>query len=101
MAFHRIGTIQQLPPGSVMEAAVGEQTFAVCNVGGELHALEGVCPHRGGPLGQGAIHDNLLVCPWHAWQYDCFTGANSFDPDLKLAKFPVTLEGDEIFLDVP
>ena len=37
-----------------MEAEVGGEPFAICNAGGELFALAGVCPHAGGPLGQGA-----------------------------------------------
>ena len=54
-----------------MEALVGDGTYAVCNAGGEIHALDGICPHAGGPLGQGALHGTTLVCPWHAWEFDC------------------------------
>jgi nitrite reductase (NADH) small subunit len=84
-----------------MEAEAGGNVYAVCNVGGELHALDGVCPHSSGPLGHGALHGHTLVCPWHAWEYDCRTGANDMDEDLKLAKFPVKVEGDDILIDVP
>ncbi len=91
----------QLPPGSIMEAEVGGNTYAICNASGELHALEGICPHAGGPLGQGALHGHTLVCPWHAWEYDCRTGANDFDPDLTIATFPIQIAGDDILIDVP
>lgn len=83
-----------------MEAHVRGNAYAICNVNGELHAVEGVCPHAGGPLGQGALHDNMLVCPWHAWEYDCRTGENDFDPGIKLATYPVKTAGDDILLDV-
>ena len=63
MAFTRAGAIQSLPPGSVMEATVEGRLVAVCNVGGELHAIDGICAHHGGPLGQGALHETTLVCP--------------------------------------
>ena len=101
MPLVRVGSVSALAPGSVMEAVVGGKRIAVCNVGGELHALDGVCPHRSGPLGQGALHANMLVCPWHAWEYDCRTGENDFDQDVKLDKFPVTVEGGDIYIDVP
>ncbi len=101
MAFVKVTTVSELPPGSVMEAHVGENTFAVCNVEGELHALDGICPHAGGPLGEGALHGNTLVCPWHAWEYDCRTGVNDFDPDVSVAKFPVKIEGGDVLIDVP
>lgn len=83
-----------------MEATIGGRPVAVCNVGGELHALDGVCPHKGGPLGQGALHDRTLVCPWHAWEYDCVTGQNDFNPAIQLRKFAVKREGDDILVDL-
>ena len=73
-----------------MEALVGEDTYAICNAGGEVYALDGICPHAGGPLGQGALHGTTLVCPWHAWEFDCRSG-----------EVPVKIEGGAIFIDVP
>jgi len=83
-----------------MPADVGENSYAVCNVDGELHALDGICPHAGGPLGEGALHGDILVCPWHAWEFNCRTGANDFDPDVVVPTFPVKVEGGDILLDV-
>jgi nitrite reductase/ring-hydroxylating ferredoxin subunit len=100
MAFVKVCSLAQLPPGTVMEAEVDGNTYAVCNADGELHALDGVCPHAGGPLGQGALHGTTLVCPWHAWEYDCRTGQNDFDPDVKVARFPVKEESGDILIDV-
>lgn len=101
MPFVKIGSVSKLPPGSVMQAEIGENTYAVCNAGGEIHALDGICPHAGGPLGQGALHEHMLVCPWHAWEYDCRTGVNDFDEDTVVAHFPVKIEGDDILIDLP
>jgi nitrite reductase/ring-hydroxylating ferredoxin subunit len=52
-------------------------------------------------LGQGALHGNNVVCPWHAWEWNCQTGANDFNPSQKVATYAVTLEGDDILLEVP
>src|SRR5579871_2901060 len=98
MSLVKIGSFAALPPGSVMEAQVDGNPYAICNVAGELYALDGICPHAGGPLGQGALHGNTLVCPWHAWEYDCRTGVNDFDDDVKVAKFPVKIQGDDILI---
>jgi len=98
MAFVKVGSLSVLPPGSVMEVHVGDGTYAVCNAGGEIHALDGICPHAGGPLGQGALHGTTLVCPWHAWEFDCRT---QVDDGLQPAQFPVKVVGDDILIDVP
>jgi nitrite reductase (NADH) small subunit len=75
-----------------MPVDIGDQTFAVCNVAGAVYALDGICPHSGGPLGEGALHGSTLVCPWHAWEFDCRTGANDFDPDVVVATFAAKIE---------
>jgi len=80
MPLLKVAQLSQLPADSVTEVTAGDALYAVCNVAGRVTALGGTCPHRGGPLGQGAIHGNFVVCPWHAWEWDCATGANDFDP---------------------
>ena len=101
MALRKIATLSGLPPGSLIQVDAGEETLAVCNAGGEVHALDGICPHAGGPLGHGALHGTTLVCPWHAWEYDCVTGENDRTPELRLDKFAVHVEGDDILVDLP
>ncbi len=97
----KVGSLAKLPPGSVMEVQVSGHPYAVCNAGGTVYALDGTCPHAGGPLGHGALHDCMLVCPWHAWEYDCRTGQNDFDAELKVDTYPVRLDGGDIYIDVP
>jgi len=99
MAFVKVGSLSALPPGSVTEVILGEDTYAICNKNGELHALSGICPHAGGPIGQGMLNDNLVTCPWHEWSYDIASGENDYDPVVKLEVFPVKVEGDDILID--
>jgi len=101
MPFVKVGSLRELAPGSVMEAMAGPNSYAICNLDGELRAYAGECPHAGGPLGEGTIEGGNLVCPWHAWEYDCRTGVNTFDENVRLESFPVKIDGDEIWIDVP
>jgi len=99
--YIRIGSWSALPADSVTEVAVGDDLFAVCNSGGELCVVSGVCLHQGGPLGQGQIHDGRIVCPYHLWEFDCRTGEYRYDPSQRIATFEARLEGDDILLKVP
>ncbi len=99
MPFVKVASLSKLPPGTVTEILLGDHAYALCNHEGAVHALSGVCPHEGGPVGQGNLSGNLLVCPWHEWAYDCQTGANDYDPAVKLDRFAVKLEGDDILID--
>jgi nitrite reductase/ring-hydroxylating ferredoxin subunit len=99
MAFVKVASLAALPPGSVTEVTLGEGAYAICNVNGELHALDGICPHVGGPIGQGNLQGDLVICPWHAWAYNCRTGENDSDPAVRLNRFAVKAEGDDILMD--
>jgi nitrite reductase (NADH) small subunit len=99
MGLVRIGLISDFPPGSLNEVRVGEDLFAVCHSEGEIHVLDGYCPHRQGPLGQGALHGCMVVCPWHAWEFDCRNGEFDYNPDVKVKKYRSEIRDGEVFVD--
>ncbi len=101
MAFQKVAQLSALPPDSVTEVMVDGRPYAICNVGGSVRALSGVCVHRGGPLGQGQIHEGRVVCPFHLWEFDCATGENDFDPAKRVPTFEVKVEGDDVLLQLP
>ena len=101
MAFTKVASASDLPPDTMTEVTLGDNCYALCNVEGEIHAMSGVCLHRGGPLAQGALHGTIVVCPWHAWEWDCRTGANTFNPEQKLQTYPVKVEDGDILIDLP
>lgn len=91
-----VGAAADLPPGSVMEAVVGDRMVAVANVDGHLYAIDGVCAHQGGPLGKGHLQGCVLTCPWHGWQYDVTTGVQQLGRSIRQASFAVRRAGDRI-----
>jgi nitrite reductase (NADH) small subunit len=99
MPFVKVASLAALPPGTVAEVILGDDAYALCNHNGEVHALWGTCPHAGGPIGQGNLIDNIIVCPWHEWSYDCRTGQNDYDPAVKLPCYPVKIDGGDIYID--
>src|SRR5919206_318259 len=101
MAVLKVATLSQLPPGSLIQVYSGDDAFAVCNVDGEIHVMDGICPHAAGPLGEGALHGSTIVCPWHAWEYDCRTGEYDFNNDIRLDRPALVHQDDAIFLDLP
>ena len=94
----KVGPRQALPPGTVAEFEAEGATYAICNLDGQFHCIEGVCPHAGGPLGQGNLNGTLLVCPWHGWRYDVTTGVNELNPSISVQKYQVKVEGDDLLV---
>jgi nitrite reductase (NADH) small subunit len=66
--------------------------------GGKVCAIHPRCPHQGGPLEEGGIHGNLVMCPWHGWEFDVTTGKCSFNESIKVPVFKVKEEGDDVYV---
>ena len=99
--FVKIGSKEQLPPmGEAREFVCAGKTICVANRNGEYSALDNVCIHRGGPLGQGVVEGDKLICPWHGWQYDPKTGESAHNPSVKVAVYPMKLVGDNVLLEI-
>ena len=101
MPLIKVKPFSELPPGSIVEVEVNDEPYAVCNVDGKFHCLRGICPHAGGPLGQGMLDGNVLTCPWHGWQFDARTGANEEDEDCCVPTFPVVVQDDYVLIELP
>lgn len=89
------------PPGQAVTVAAGGWSIALANVDGRYHAIENTCPHMGGPLGRGELQGELLLCPWHAWRFDVRTGCAAANPDVKVYRFNVKIDGDRVWVEVP
>ena len=86
--------------GEAKEFSCGDKMICVANLNGTISAMENVCLDRGGPLGQGSIEGNKVVCPWHGWQWDPKTGEAVHNPNAKLAVYPVKVENGEVIIEV-
>jgi nitrite reductase (NADH) small subunit len=101
MSWHRIASIAECTPGSCLEAVAGERVVALFNVGSEFFALDGICPHQGGPLGQGKLIGCKVTCPWHGWQFDVRTGQHQLSRSVVQPRFEIKLEEESVWIDIP
>ena len=83
-----------------MEAIVDGRAYAVCNTGGSLYCLDGVCPCTGGPLSKGVIRQGRLVCPWHNGRFECHTGICADNASVRVPMYAVKIAHGDIFVDV-
>ncbi len=101
MARVKVAIKDELPDGEGRVVEAGGKTLAVFNVGGAYYAIDNTCTHRGGPLGEGELSGTVVTCPWHGWRWDVTTGANANNPAVKVACFPVSVEGSHLFVELP
>jgi nitrite reductase (NADH) small subunit len=97
--FVRICAASEMPAlGEAAEFTVQGRALCVAHVEGTIAVLDGVCPHEGGPLGEGIIENGHVVCPWHAYTFDVKTGATAQDPDLKVEVLEAKVEEGQLFV---
>jgi len=98
-SFVKVARRDEIAEGSGKTVEVAGKKIALFNTGGNFYAISDTCLHRGGPLGEGELEGTIVTCPWHGWQYDITTGCNPEDQNLKVASFPVRVEGDDILVE--
>ena len=72
--WHDLGDEATVCAKPLQQIAVGKTKLAVSCVGGVIGAVSGVCNHAGGPLGDGVLDGDYVVCPWHAYKFHRVTG---------------------------
>jgi nitrite reductase (NADH) small subunit len=97
----KVGSLSEFPPGTGRQVQAGGRAVAVFNVGGTIHAIDGICTHRGGPLGEGELNGTVVTCPWHGGQFDVTTGSVLKPPPAQgVRAYKVVIEAGSIVVEV-
>lgn len=97
----RLCALSEAPEhGEVKEAEAEGVAVCLANADGELRALDNWCPHRRGPLGQGWLEGEAVVCPWHSWAFNTRTGIAEPPERARVDVLPLRVEGDDLLVDI-
>lgn len=100
MSYQNAIVLQDLPQLTPLSVPIGDTDIVLIRDGEAINAFQGKCPHSGAPLGDGAVRDGKLVCPWHKANFDISDG-HMCEPlalsDLK--RYPVRVENGMIQID--
>ena len=97
---HNLGRLEELPPAQPKLVEVDGLRLVLVRVGDQVHALDEMCAHQGGPLSEGRVSGTRLTCPWHGWMYDVRTGQCLMPArGGTVPSYPVRVENGEIVLE--
>ncbi len=100
MARHLAAKVSEIAPGTTRRVVVDSTGILLCNVGGKIYAIEDVCTHDGGPLDQGDLEGECIVCPRHGATFDVRTGdALTLPAVVPVMTFEAEVEGDDIYVE--
>lgn len=97
----RVAALDELEPGRGKLVQVEGQNIALFKVDGSVYAISAICPHEGGPLEEGEVEGETVICPWHAYDFNLETGECEVTSDLRAETFPVSVEAGEVFVELP
>ena len=101
MTWFNAGRPDQILPGKVQVVEAGSKRIAVCNTGEEFHAIDDICSHDGGPLGEGELVDGQIECPRHGARFDVTTGKPLCLPAVRPVKvYPTRIHAGHVEVDV-
>ncbi|HEY3111322.1 MAG TPA: Rieske 2Fe-2S domain-containing protein [Chloroflexota bacterium] len=116
MTEHRVARVDELRPGERKVVSLGRLQIGLFRIGDEYYALPNICPHQFGPLCQGKLggavvatadtgwrpewfyDGEVVTCPWHGLEFRVPTGRCLALPKVRLRRYPVKIEGDDVKL---
>jgi nitrite reductase/ring-hydroxylating ferredoxin subunit len=96
----RAASLEELRAAGRLVVSVGGHTICLLAEGDAVHAIDNRCPHMGFPLHRGTVSDGILTCHWHHARFDLCTGGTFDQWADELRRFPVEVEGDDVYVDV-
>jgi len=93
--------LDELPIGLGRAFEVSGRSIAVFRTrAGTVHAVANTCPHRGGPLADGMLAGNRIVCPFHAFRYELSDGACDQPGACAIEVFPAEIREGQVYLTI-
>ncbi len=99
----RITALQNIPLREGRSVNVAGREIAIFNLGDRVLAVDGRCPHKGGPLAEGIVTGDTVVCPLHAWKISLETGSVT-KPEANpgcVATYRTRIEAGVVLIELP
>jgi multimeric flavodoxin WrbA/nitrite reductase/ring-hydroxylating ferredoxin subunit len=99
--WREIGEVAAFERAGLTEVTIDATRLAVSVINGELAVISGACNHVGGPLGEGVLEGDYVVCPWHQWRFHRKTGLGEpgYEDDA-VPSYSTRIENGRAFIDL-
>ena len=99
--WHNLGPIDILKDPPLREISINNKKIALSYLDGQFGAVDNICNHVGGPLGQGKLDGDYIVCPWHNWKFHRNTGKGEpgFEED-QVPQYELKIENDNLLINL-
>jgi 3-phenylpropionate/trans-cinnamate dioxygenase ferredoxin subunit len=99
--FVTVAKLGDIPLGEARVVTAAGKRLAVCNVDGQVYAIDDTCTHDDGPLGSGALDGHAIECPRHGAKFDVRDGhVLQMPAAFPVRSYPARIVNDEIQIDI-
>lgn len=102
LEYVEIAPADQLTDGERLFVELGGKSIVLFNLAGKLFAIGDTCSHDNGPVGDGEVEENEIICPRHGARFDIHTGKATSLPALEdIQAYPVRVVEGMVQIGVP
>jgi multimeric flavodoxin WrbA/nitrite reductase/ring-hydroxylating ferredoxin subunit len=96
-----LGSAEELSQTALQRCTADNLEIALSCKDGIFGAVHNTCNHVGGPLGEGALEGDFIVCPWHQWKFNRLSGEGEpgFEAD-KVPSYPVKVQNGRVMINL-
>ncbi|MEP6688267.1 MAG: Rieske 2Fe-2S domain-containing protein [Gemmatimonadales bacterium] len=100
--WHRVGDEAELRDRAPLAVKIERHRIAIFHHDGQFRAISDICNHRGGPLSEGRVRGEFVMCPWHAWEYSVVTGKGpaGYDEE-QVPVYQLEVRADGVYVQLP
>jgi len=100
--FVKVGRTADVPAGGAEVFVVEDRQIAVYRLPDGYYAIDDICTHDGGPLAEGEVEGDQVICPRHGARFSIKTGdALTFPAITPVVTYPVRVEGEDLLVGMP
>src|SRR5262245_1752202 len=102
MEWHKLGTVEDSRAPVPCSFELARHKVALFHHDGAFRAIGNACNHKGGPLCDGRVNGEFVMCPWHGWEYSVLTGKGpeGYDEE-QVPSFAVEERADGVYVQTP
>mgnify|MGYP003693691447 CR=1 FL=1 len=99
-AWVDLGSVDELRDRPLREIKAGSLRIALSYRDGQFGAISGICNHVGGPLGDGTLDGEYVVCPWHHYKFHRSSGDGEpgYEAD-RVPQYALKIENGRLFVN--
>ncbi len=95
-----VASLDDIPKRGARSVKIGEKIIAIFRTQNDnIYATDNKCPHKGGPLCEGLVHDEKVTCPLHSHIFCLKTGKSADSNGERVKTYEIIVKNGQIFLN--